>query len=57
MRVTQAVMIHDIIGKPKSVLDQLREGFATLGFGAAMLKHPDMFEELFLCDCDVLDSG
>ena len=57
MRVTQAVMIHDIIGKPKIVLDQLREGFATLGFGAAMTKHPDMFEELFVYDCDVLDSG
>lgn len=57
MRVTQAVMIHDIIGKPKIVLDQLREGFATLGFGAAMLKHPDIFEELFVCDHNVLDSG
>ena len=29
MRVTQAVMIHDIIGKPKIVLDQLREGLAA----------------------------
>ena len=51
MRVTQAVMIHDIIGKPKIVLDQLREGFATLGFGATMLKHPEI-----VCDHDILDS-
>lgn len=57
MRVTQAVMIHDIIGKPKIVLDQLREGLAALGFGAAMLKHPDIFEDLFVCDHNILDGG
>lgn len=56
MRVIQAVMTHDIIGKPKIVLDQLREGLATLGFGEAMLQHPDLFEELFLHDLNVFDS-
>lgn len=57
MRVIQAVMIHDIIGKPKIVLDQLREGLATLGFGTEMLQHPEEFEELFVHDNNVLESG
>ena len=50
-------MIHDIIGKPKIVLDQLREGLATLGFGTEMLQHPEEFEELFVHDNNVLESG
>ena len=57
MRVIQAVMIHDIIGKPKIVLDQLREGLATLGFGTEMLQYPEEFEELFVHDNNVLESG
>lgn len=57
MRVIQAVMIHDIKGKPKIVLDQLREGLATLGFGTEMLQHPEEFEELFVHDNNVLESG
>ena len=57
MRVIQALMIHDIIGKPKIVLDQLREGLATLGFGTEMLQHPEEFEELFVHDNNVLESG
>jgi len=50
MRVTQAVMIHDIIGKPKIVLDKLREGFATLSFFSSNV------EAFFVCDHDILDS-
>ena len=50
MRVIQSLIIHDVIGRPKIVLDQLREGLQTLGFGTEMKQHPDLFQELFVCD-------
>lgn len=48
MQVIQSIIIHDAFGKPKIVLDQLREGFRTLGFGEQMKKYPDLFQPLFV---------
>lgn len=48
MKVIQSIIIHDAIGRPKIVLDQLREGLAILGFGAEMQKSPDIFQPLFV---------
>ena len=48
MRVIQSIIIHDVIGRPKIVLDQLRDGLATLGFGTKMKKFPDLFQQLFV---------
>ena len=45
MRVIQGIVVH---GRPKIVLDQLRQGLNTLGFGDKMVQHPDLFEELFM---------
>ena len=47
MRVIQSIIIHDVIGRPKIVLDQLRDGLATFGFGTKM-KFPDLFQQLFV---------
>ena len=41
------LIVHDAIAKPKMVLDQLREGLKTLGFGKGMELYPDIFRELF----------
>lgn len=48
MRVIQGMIIHDVISRPKIVLDQLGEGLAVLGFPAKMREYPEMFEELFV---------
>ena len=40
MKVIQNLIIHDAIGKRKVVLDQLREGLQTLGFGARLSAYP-----------------
>lgn len=48
MRIIQSVIIHDAIGRPKILLDQIREGLGILGFGAAMKKFPNIFQELFV---------
>lgn len=48
MRVIQGIILHDVIGRPKIVLDQLREGFATLGFGEKMAQFPKLFQKLFV---------
>ena len=48
MRVIQGIVVHDVLGRPKIVLDQLRQGLNTLGFGDKMVQHPDLFEELFM---------
>lgn len=50
-------MIYDIIGKFKIVFDQLWEGFVVFGFGVVMLKYLDIFEDLFVCDYNILDGG
>ena len=47
MSVIQSIIIHDVIGRPKIVLDQLRDGLGTLGFGAQMKDYPDLFQKLF----------
>ena len=57
MRVIQNVIIHDVIGRPKIVLDQLREGLGTLGFGAKMKQCPDLFQELFVYKDNKLSDG
>ena len=36
------------MGKPKIVLDQLKEGLSTWGFGKDMKKYPDIFKPLFV---------
>lgn len=48
MKVIQSLIVHDAIGKRKIVLDQLREGLQTLGFGARLSVLPDLFKELFV---------
>ena len=48
MRVIQSLIVHDAIGKPKILLDQLREGLQTLGFGSRMQVYPELFKELFV---------
>ena len=47
MRVIQSLIVHDAIGKPKILLDQLREKFQTLGFRSRMHVYPELFKELF----------
>ena len=41
-------MIHDILVKRRSVLDQFRKGLSTLGFLAEMEHNPSLFEEFFV---------
>ena len=48
MKVIQTLIVHDAIGKCKIVLDQLREGLQTLGFGDRLSVLPDLFKELFV---------
>ena len=48
MRVIQGIIIHDLISRPKIVLDQLRDGLNVLGFGSEMAEYPDLFEKLFV---------
>lgn len=48
MSVIQSIIIHDVIGRPKMVLDQLRDGLGTLGFGEQMKKFPELFQKLFV---------
>lgn len=48
MRVIRNLIVHDAIAKPRMVLDQLREGLKTLGFGRRMELYPELFKELFV---------
>ena len=48
MRVIQSLIVHDTLGKPKILLDQLREGLQTLGFESRMQLYPEIFKELFV---------
>ena len=52
MRVIQGIIIHDVISRPKIVLNQLGEGLAVLGFRAKMTEYPEMFEKLFVPSSD-----
>ncbi|XP_067021949.1 G2/M phase-specific E3 ubiquitin-protein ligase-like [Acropora muricata] len=45
MRVIRNLIVHDAIAKPKMVLDQLRGGLKTLGFGKRMELYPDIYIE------------
>lgn len=61
MRIIQVILIHDVISRPKIVLDQITEGLSVLGFHDKMKEFPEMFEQLFipiehkLSPCSVLD--
>ena len=52
MRVIQGIIIHDVISRPKIVLDRLGEGLSVLGFRAKMAEYPGMFEKLFVPSID-----
>ena len=41
-------MLHDIVVKRKSILDQLRKGRSTLGVLAEIEDNPSLFEEFFV---------
>ena len=46
--VLQSLMVHDILVKRKSILDQFRKGLCTLGLLKEMEKNPHLFEECFI---------
>ena len=48
LNVLQSLMLHDILVKRKSILDQFRKGLSTLGFLAEMEHNPSLFEECFV---------
>ena len=49
MKIIQSVIIHDVVCRPKIVLDQLAEGLDTLGFRKIMQTHlAELFKELFV---------
>lgn len=56
MRVIQGIIIHDVIGRPKIILDQLAEGLSTLGFRSAMKDYPELLEPLFVPSCEKLNA-
>ena len=46
--VLQSLMLHDILVKRKSILDQLRKGLSTLGVLAEIEYNPSLFEQFFV---------
>ena len=48
LKIIQLLIIHDVIGRRKIVLDQLAEGLNTLGFRNRMKEHPEKFQPLFV---------
>ena len=48
MKIIQLLIIHDVIGRRKIVLDQIAEGLSTLGFRDKMKVFPEKFESLFV---------
>lgn len=48
MIVLQGIIVHDVLGLPKIVLDQIREGLQILTFGSEMKQYPELFQELFV---------
>lgn len=56
MRIIQSAIIHDVICRPKIVLDQLAEGLNTLGFRKRMQAHPELFKELFVPTANELNG-
>lgn len=57
MKIIHSIIIHDAIGRPKIVLDQLREGLCTLGFATMMSEFPELFEPLFVHTDQDLTGG
>ena len=48
MIVLQGIIVHDVLGRPKILLDQIREGMQILSFGAKMKQYRELFQELFV---------
>ena len=48
MIVLQGIIVHDVLGRPKILLDQIREGMQILSFGAKMKQYPELFQERFV---------
>ncbi|KAJ7377170.1 hypothetical protein OS493_030369 [Desmophyllum pertusum] len=46
--IVQSIFMHFVLSKKKVLLDQLREGLETLGVLHQAIKHPLLFEELFV---------
>lgn len=46
--VLQSLMLHDILVKRKSILDQFRKGLSTLDVLAEIEHNPSLFEEFFV---------
>ena len=46
--VPQSLMLHDILVKRKSIIDQLRKSLSTLGVLAEIEDNPSLFEEFFV---------
>ena len=46
--ISQNLIVHDILGKPKILYDQIRKGLKNLGVLDQLEKNPDLFSELFL---------
>ena len=44
----QSILVHFVLSKKKVLLDQLREGLRTLGVLEEAIKHPLLFEKLFV---------
>lgn len=50
------VIMHDVIGKRKTVLDQFISGLKMLDFHKEMKKHPRLFECLFVHSTSALNA-
>lgn len=46
--IVQSILVHFVLSKKKVLLDQLREGLKTLGVLEEAIKHPLLFEKLFV---------
>ncbi len=59
-QITQDIVFHEVVAKPKPLLDQLAEGLKTLDVLTYIRAFPNQFEPLFvpgdhLRPCDVKD--
>ena len=46
--IVKSILVHFVLSKKKVLLDQLREGLRTLGVLEEAIKHPLLFEKLFV---------
>ena len=44
----QNLIVHDVIGRRKTLLDQFSKGLDALGFRSSMKQNSFLFEELFV---------